>query len=96
MAKHYVSDKNHPLVKAMQDSNLTKTDVCKALNVTRETLGRYMQDYRLMDLGQLLILSGLFGLPVEELVYVLVRNKPRLNKAGKWYLENIRNKDGER
>lgn len=45
-----------------------------------------------MRLEHIILLSGLFQLPVEELVYLLVRNKARINKEDKWYLEEVRNK----
>ena len=92
MAKYYVNNRLNPIVYNLERCKLTKGDLCKAMGITRKTLEVYLNDYSLINIRDLLIMSGLFGLPVEELVYILVRNKPQLNKPGKWYLEEIRKK----
>ena len=45
--------------------------------------------------GKIITLAGLFGLSVEELVYILIRNKAQVvtnSTNGTWYIESIRDK----
>ena len=96
MAKHYVSIKNSPIIYNLKGLNLTKTDLCKHLNIGGQTLNDYIEKPSTMRLETITIMAGLFGMTVERLVYLLLRNKPTLNKRdkfGKWYLESIASED---
>lgn len=86
------ASKHHPIVFNAAKNNLSLNDIIRELGITHVTLRTYMQRPSNMKMDHLLILSGLFGMPPEELLYILLRNKPQLNSAGKWYLEEIRNK----
>ena len=96
MARYYNKGVFHPILFQMKRNNIAKIDVCKALNVCKGTLESYIKDYRLIRVKDLLTLSGLFGLSVEEFVYILVRHKPMINKKeDRLFLTAIRerNKD---
>jgi len=90
MAKYYTKGTHHPIIFQMTKNNIAKIDVCKALGVCKATLDSYIKDYRLIRVKDLLTLSGLFGLSIEEFVYILVRHKPMVKKSDKKYLFDIR------
>ena len=92
MAKRWISQYKHPIIAQMIKCKLGKSDVTNALQVDRSTFDSWLANYLLIPLPKLLVLSGLFGLPIEELIYLLFRNKPSLSKEGKWYIEEIRDK----
>jgi len=74
----------------MKRNNLSREDVCVAINVTQKTLTSYINNLESIQLKTIIPLAGLFNIPVEQLVYMLVRNKPSLNKSDKWYIEEKR------
>ena len=80
MTKHYVNRDRNVIVFHMAKANLSRTDLCRALDITTNTLGQWIRDVSLIRLKDLITMSGLFGIPVEELVYLLIRAKPQINK----------------
>ena len=96
MTKHYVNRDRNVIVFHMAKANLSRTDLCRALDITTNTLGQWIGDVSLIRLKDLITMSGLFGIPVEELVYLLIRAKPQINKqkaskkVHKKYLFDIR------
>ncbi len=93
MSKVYVPTSRHPLEYIPKQLNLSKLDICRALNIALETWQGYIRDHSVMPLKSLYILCGLFGITAEELVYLLRRMKPK--DADKWFIESIRQKHGE-
>jgi len=90
MPKLYNTKGNRAIMYYIKRKNYTKTQVAKLLNVTNATLHKYLNNPYNMSLRQLILLSGLFGCSIEELVYLVSKNKAKLNKEGFWYLEDIR------
>ena len=76
----------------MKRNNLKRCDVCEALHVTEKTFSCYLKDPLMMNGRQYLLLSGLFNTPIEQFMFQLIRNRPNLLKADKWYLEDIKSK----
>ena len=76
----------------MKRINLRQIDLAKLLNIDEKTMGRYIKDPFLINLRTIILMSGVFGMAPEELVYIILRNKPQLNKTGKWYLNDIKAK----
>lgn len=73
----------------MKRNNLKRSDVCQALHVTEKTFSGYLNDPLMMNGRQYMLLAGLFNIPIEHLMFQLIRNRPNLLKADKWYLQNI-------
>jgi transcriptional regulator with XRE-family HTH domain len=98
MAILYRAKENNPIVFRGKKAGLSRTDIARALNVSNLTLREWIHNPYLIRFGDLLTLAGLFSMSVEELVYILVRNKPNVDarlskeKNGKWYIESIREK----
>ena len=98
MAILYRAKENNPIVFQGKKAGLSRTDIARALNVSNLTLREWINNPYLIRFGDLLTLAGLFGMSIEELVYILVRNKPNVDarlskqKEGKWYIESIREK----
>lgn len=91
MGKTYVPHKDHPILHLAKKNLLTKSDICRCLDLTIVTLNNYINEPGLIRLKDIVKLSGLFGINVLELVYLLQRNKPQIkHKASKWYLEEIK------
>ena len=94
----YTSDKHHPILFHARKKNITKTDLRRLCGVSRETFETWLGETPLIRLRELILISGVLGMPIEELVYILVRNKPNVDarlskeKNGKWYIESIREK----
>ena len=92
MAHLYQSDTRHPIIFQMNKAHLTKQDLCKALNVELNTLNAFIKRPGLIRLEYIILLSGLFGLAPEELLYIIIRNKYSFTVKGKWYIEEIRDR----
>lgn len=90
MPKYYAGGAYHPILFNLKRCNLGKTDLCKAINVTDDTLKGWINNPFMIPMGKVVMMAGLFGVPAEELFYCLIRNKPQLPKSGKWYLEEIK------
>lgn len=98
MSKYYVIEKNSPILFNMSRMQLGKADLVRHLSTTLPTLNSWIQRPGVMPLEKITLLAGLFGIPVEELVYCLLRNKPQINKKdkfGKWFLADIRERNKE-
>ena len=98
MAKYYKVSRNSPILYHLSKMNLRKSDLIKHLNSTEPTVNSWIQRPLLIPLEKLVCMAGLFGIPVEELVYCLLRYKPTLSrkdKFGKWYIEDIRERNKE-
>lgn len=92
MSREYITYAKHPIISLMKRNNLTRQDLCEGLHVTQKTLTGYLVDPSIMQLKQIYTLAGLVHTPIETLVYMLIRNKPSINKQDKWYLEDIKAK----
>lgn len=92
MAKYYVSTTNNPIIFHLKRCKIGKTALCRILETTEPTLNVWIDNPLKMPLCKIISMAGLFGVPCEEFVYILLRNKPQLNKDGKWYLEEIRSR----
>ena len=90
MAKLYNTKGNRVIIYHIKRKNYTKTQIAKLLNVSNATIHKYLNNPYTMSLQQLILLCGLFGCSIEELVYLISKNKAKLNKEGFWYLEDIR------
>jgi hypothetical protein len=89
-----------PILHYAKKNGYTKLSLCRLLGISRPTLERFIKYPYTLRLHELMLLGGLFGLPVEELVYIILRNKPQIKKRGVTakgvsYLEEIRNKHKE-
>lgn len=77
--------------------NLRLRDIYKALHISDKTLSIYIENPHTMQIKHLLVMAGLFGMSPEELLYLLLRNKPQVkgqdNKHGVYYLEDIRERN---
>ena len=97
MAKYCLTGKYSPILWQMNKVNLTKQDISRIIHVELNTLNVYISNPLMIPLKHILTMSGLFGMSPEELVYILLRNKPQLigqdNKTGSWYIEDIRERN---
>lgn len=90
MSKYYVSKKRHPILFNMSRCRLSQTDICRALSIGDIRYRQWINDPLLIPGRDLALLAGLFGLPAEELYYNVLHNSAKIDKDGKWYLEDIR------
>jgi hypothetical protein len=60
-----------------QKCKLTNADLMRALGCTHDTLAVWKKDYRLLRMGHIDTLGGLFGIESVVLFYLLKRNKRR-------------------
>ncbi len=93
MAKYYQSKEFNTIGYLANKNNIPLVSLAKSLNVTKDTLRKYFNNPFLMSLEQLTCLSGMFGLRVELLCYLLIRNKTQVrskDKIDKWYIEDVR------
>lgn len=91
MAKYYTSTRDHPLIYQLQKNRLQKVDVCRVLKITTATYNNYIIDSANIPIKYLRLLSGMFGISIYELLYLIERCKPQLTyryKADKWYLQS--------
>lgn len=71
----------------------TTSMLSKALNISRPTTYKLIENPFLMTLQQLYTMAGLFGITVEEFVYCLSRNKPKIKtREDRWYLSDSKDK----
>ncbi len=80
MAKHYTSDKNNPIVYHLLKQNLTKTDLCRLLNVSRLTMQGYIDNPTLIRLKDLITISGLLKVDYLKFIELLISNKATVKK----------------
>lgn len=92
MTKYIVNNANNPIVSQMKKNRLQKSDICRLLDITQATVNNYINDPGLIRLRDLYLLSGIFGLNILELVFLLERNKPKIKKADKWYIDEFSRK----
>ena len=91
MNSYYVPRDHNQILYLAKKNLLSKSDICRIMNVTIVTLNNYINEPGLMRLKDLYLLSGIFGINVLELVYLLSRSTPKLkHKQSKWYLEEIK------
>jgi hypothetical protein len=95
LATRKLKERHNPLVLLANKSNLTKSNIYRALRVEANTYNTYIANPLIMPLKSIVILSGLFGISVEELVYLLIRNKPILHKEHKAYIGSLIDKHKE-
>jgi hypothetical protein len=94
MAKYCKSGNLNPINHLLKINHLHIMDLAKALNVTYKTMLGYIDNPTMMDLRQISVISGFFGIKVEVLVYLLIRNKTQIrpkDKKDKWYIEDVVN-----
>lgn len=94
MSKYYVSTKFNPILFNINKHKLSKIAVVKMLGTTKDTFDSWIENPFNMRLEHIVKLAGLFNMTAEELIYLLIRNKPQLTQKDRWYLESI--KQGER
>lgn len=95
MAKYYKNNKLSPILWQASKAGIVKADLCKALGISLDTLNKWIKSPYMIQLKYIVVMAGLFGLSCEELVYMLLRNKPQMktnSHNGKWYIETIRDK----
>lgn len=75
----------------MKKNNLKKTDICRLLEISQPTLEKWIQKPGTINLKYIIMLSGLLNIRIEVLVYLLSRNKPKVNSNVKkhWLSEDI-------
>lgn len=78
MGKQYIGKGNQTILYLLEKRNLTKTDLGRLLKVSPPTLHTYMNNPFIMRLEQLILVSGMFGMPVEQFIYLLIRNKEKI------------------
>ena len=93
----YKPTKHSPILHYAKKNGYTKLSLCRLLHCARPTLERYIKYPYTLRVHELMLLSGIFGLPVEEFLYILLRNKPQIKRkgiksVGSSYLEEIRHK----
>jgi transcriptional regulator with XRE-family HTH domain len=74
-------------------NNTSLFEISRQLHISIQTLLRYCDNYNNIPLQHIILMSALFGMPVEELVYMLMRNRAKLDAPDYWYLDNIRAKN---
>lgn len=82
----------HPIRHYLKKCNYSREDLSRALKCHVKTVHAYVDDPLLIRLKDLIVIAGLFGIPVEELVYLISRYRPQSNKDSKWYIQEIENK----
>lgn len=86
----------NPILYQLSINNLKKSDLCRIIGVSAPTIQSWIDHPETMQLKHIISLAGLFQISVEELVYLMLRNKPKLknkkNKSGSWYIDAIREK----
>ena len=95
MAKYHKNGELSPLTWQLKKHKLSHTDLCTMLNISLPTLRTWIQSPGIIQLKHLVSISGLLSMPVEELVYLLIRNKPNLepqksDPVCKLYIADIR------
>jgi hypothetical protein len=98
MAYNRKQTKHSPIIFLCDKHKITLNDVCRLLDISNLTLRNGIINPFKLTLGQITALSGLLGLNVLELVYLLTRNQQSMAKkkktglADKWYLEDLKAK----
>lgn len=95
MAKYYESTIFDPILYQMGKNSLSKSDLCTILGVCLPTLQKWIRQPGLIPLDKINCLAGSFGMYPEELVCILNRNKPQLNKDLVWYMEKVKKRMNE-
>lgn len=89
--------KQSPILYQMNKCNFTRIDIYRILHVEANTFKAYINNPLMIPLKHIITMAGLFGLSPEELIYIILRNKPQPigqdNKHASWYLENIKEKN---
>lgn len=93
MAKYHVNKANSPIVSQITKNNLSKFDICRLLNISLPTLNDYINNPYQIRFGDIHKLASIFNLGILEFVYLIDRNKPKLKKTDKWFIESKINKD---
>jgi hypothetical protein len=88
---HITLNYNSPLLILAKRKNLTVTDVCRMLQMSKPTFYKYVKNPSFLSIVNVITLSGLFNIKPEVLFYLLVHNVPTFNKKSKknWYSEGI-------
>jgi hypothetical protein len=95
MSKYYVNKRINPILFHAQRLGYSKGDLCNVLCCTCKTLDSWIANPSEISLKRIILLSGLFGLPVEEFTWLLTHNKANISESGKWFLEDIRERNKE-
>jgi len=95
MAKYYVSKRLNPILFHAQRLGYSKQDICNHLGCEGKTLDKWIANPSNITFKHLIIFSGLYGIPLEEFVWLLSRNKANVSESGKWFLEEIRERNKE-
>jgi len=89
MANLYISASENAIIYYMNKCKLNKSDLCRALNITYITLNKWIENPHNMKVSDIITMCGLFGISPECLLYLLIRNKPKLKKEHVKYVDNI-------
>lgn len=89
MARYLHNTDHSPIRYLSKKNNLTLTDLCKVLEVSEVTIHEWIKRPFRIRLEYICTMSGLFGVSVLELVYLLSVNKPQSKKSDKWYLKDV-------
>lgn len=73
----------------MHDANLGIEPLALALRISRSHLIECVNDPYLFKLDELIRLASILSIDPSVLVYLIIRNKRRLDKNDKWYLEEL-------
>lgn len=90
MPKYKVNYSRSPLISLMNAGKLQKRDIYTLLGIRACTFNAWLVDPSNMTYKHILLLSGMFGIVPEKLVYLLRRNKPNMKKDDiEWFNKNI-------
>jgi DNA-binding XRE family transcriptional regulator len=67
-------------------ANYSNEQMAKILNITTKTFKTWQMNPQIIRLKDLFHVCGIFGITVEEFVYVYSRNLSIIPERGKWYL----------
>jgi lambda repressor-like predicted transcriptional regulator len=97
VAKYFKNGNLSPILWQAHKAGITKGDLCRTLGISLNTLKTWLNNPSIMQLKHLYVMAGMFGISIEELVYIIARNKPQIETKtcdhGKWYIESIRERN---
>ena len=93
--KRLYSESNKTFRHLMKVNNITPIDLAKVLGRSREHTFKYLNNWYLLTLMQLVTLAGVFNISALELTYLLTKKQKKLTTEDKKTLLDIveKNKD---
>lgn len=86
------NNKHSPIIRQIAINNLTISSLCGMLGVTNKTIYKWVNSPRLITVGQLYAMAGIFKLDTYTFLYLLETNKPQATTDDKWYIEGLKTK----